>query len=420
MTIRQNAARLALAAAFATIAGGAAAAQHTLLPAGPDDLVPTQLLAAKSAPAMATPDIERAPVQFAWALEADHALSAQQPYVAESREYYTEVDASALAKGHALHATAPGAVVRLSPLGQAKALAPAMLTLSRDGEVLPADAMEHAATAEQMKASGVAFADGTLAFRIAPELGGGQYTLKADGVRGNYLLHVYEPQSAWSATLATAADTAFAGGTLAAFMDLRHAKGAVAPEQVRGALSSPDGRVFDVAFTTDARGRTRAAIVLPKGVASTPGLWELHAFAATRAADGSPVLRDVKTSFALVAPTARFGSAVEATRDDAGLAFAFPVKVAAPGRYEVRAVLYGTAPDGTLQPAAAAHSAAWLEQDGSLDLAFGKDVLRSNLRAPWELRELALHDQGRLAKLETRAQALRLEPATPRTAGPER
>ena len=213
MTIRQNATRLALAAVLATLAGGAAAAQHALLPAAPDDLVPARLASAKSAPAMVTPDVERAPVQFAWALEAERALSSPQPFVAESREYYTELDAAALAKGHALHATAPGAVVRLSPLGQAKALAPTMLTLSRNGEVLPASAMQHAATAEQMKASGATFAPGTLAFRIDPELGGGAYMLKAEGVRGGYLLHVYEPQSDWSATLATAADTAFAGGT---------------------------------------------------------------------------------------------------------------------------------------------------------------------------------------------------------------
>ena len=420
MTVRSNIARLALAAALAAVAGSAAAAQYPLLPAEANDLVPATLVAAKAAPAPVVSGIERAPVQFAWALEADKALAAPQPYVAESREFYTELDGNALAKGHLLHATAPGAVVRISPLGAAKALSTSRVSLSRGGKALGADAIENPANAAQMKASGAEFADGTIAFRIAPSLGEGRFTLKAEGVSGRYLLHVYEPQSDWSATLSTGADTAFAGGTLEAWLTLRDAKGVVAPTQLRGALSSPDGRVYDVDFSTGSKGMASARIQLPTGVSPVPGLWELHGFAATKAADGSPVLRDVKTSFALVAPTARLAGSVDATRDDAGVRFAFPVKIATPGRYEVRAVLYGTASDGSLQPAAIAHSAAWLDGDGSLDLAFAKDVLRPGLRAPWELRDLQLHDQARLAKLETRSTALRLEPLTTSSPGPER
>lgn len=419
MTARIRIARLALAAVIAAAGGSAAGAQLSLLPAGPDDLVATALVSPKSAPAPVTSGIERAPVQFAWALEADKALATPPPHVAESREYYTELAAEALAKGHPLHATAPGAVVRISPLGQAKALQPAMLSLSRDGVDL-GDAIENPATAAQMKASGAEFAEGTIAFRIAPQAGEGRFLLKAAGVSGRYLLHVYEPQSEWSATLSTAADTAFAGGTLEAFLSLRDAKGVVAPTRLRGALSAPDGRVYDVAYASSDKGTAVARIELPAGVSPVPGLWELHGFAAARAADGSPVLRDVKTSFALVAPTARLEGSVDARRDDAGLAFSLPVKVAAPGRYEVRAVLYGTAADGRLQPAAIAHGAAWLDGDGSLGLAFARDVIGPGLHAPWELRDLQLHDQARLAKLETRAVALRIEPEAPRSTGPER
>ena len=412
--------RTLITAALALATAPALAADHRLLPAADGDLVSPGLHAAKASVPLLVPGIERAPVQFAWALEHDKAVTTPSPHLAESREFYTEVDAAALAKGVDLTATAPGAVLRISPLGGAKAVGSGAVSLLREGKALPAAAIEHAATAEQMKAAGAEFADGTIAFRIAPQFGDGRFAVKAAGLSGRYLLHVYEPKSPYRATLATGADSGFAGGSVSATLSLASDKDGLVAEAVRGALSSPDGRVFDVAFTLEGNERAVAKVALPRDLPAMPGLWELHGFVSARSDNGATVLRDVKTSFAIAAPTARLAGTAEAKRDAAGIDFALPLDVAAPGRYELRGVLFGTAKDGRMVPVASTHSAAWLDESGTLALHVPAKLLGASVGAPWELRELALHDQSRLAKLETRSRALRLEPTTPGPAGPER
>jgi hypothetical protein len=111
-------------------------------------------------------------------------------------------------------------------------------------------------------------------------------------------------------------------------------------------------------------------------------------------------------AFAVARPTARLaGEAQAANPAD----IRFPLQVGAAGRYEVRATLFATGADGQLRPVAQGHSAAWFNRAGrgELALSFAGVELPAGYGAPYELREVELHDQTRLAPIEYRARALR-------------
>lgn len=400
---------LPLAIAAALCAGTLHAAERTvLLPPAAGDLVATRLVTAKSALAA---DVERAPVDFAWALDPDAALQSQAPFVAQSREFWTRVDAGTLQKGYTFHTTAPGAFVRLSPaegVRKSAALRVDDLALRLDGRVLDASAIRVSANAEQLKSTGAQFGDGTLVFRLDETIGTGRMELTAKSARGDYLVHVFEPDSPYTLSLGADRDRALAGDTVRLSAHFDGAKGRLTADSIGGLVTSPDERSLDVTFTRAKEGSYTADVALPQDAAGGLALWEVHAFAAAKHGNAS-VLRDAKTSFAVSAPTARLlGTASsEAKRD--GISIAVAVDTASAGRYEVRGVLYGSAKDGAMRPLAVAHAARWLEPGASdVTLKFGADVLHPALGAPYELRDLQLGDQARLGILETRARAMRI------------
>lgn len=144
--------------------------------------------------------------------------------------------------------------------------------------------------------------------------------------------------------------------------------------------------------------------------ATVPGLWEVHARAAGEHRALTAV-RSVRVPFAVAAPTARLTgvAAVTATGEGTGgLRIELPLEVAAAGRYEVRGVLWATAPDGTRKPHVAVHAADWLEPGrGVLAIEVPADQLGTGgLGAPWELRDLRLIDQGRMGLLHRQSEAL--------------
>lgn len=391
---------------LAVLSASAFAAGQPLLPAGPGDLVPTQLSAAAKA---VRGDIERAPVQFAWSLDPAEKLAAPAPFTAESREFWTDIDAAALKRGHAIETTAPGALIRISPAGGAlsKSLPLFLEDLSvRQGDrMLKADrAFVQSATHAALKEAGADFPDGTLVMRLQPSLGKGRFELLAPKARGAYLVHVYEPDSPFNFTLQSTRDVAMAGGELALKAAFNDAQGLRDVQRIAGLVTSPGGESFDVAFEPAAEGGYRAMLALPKTFRDAPGLWELHAFAAADA-DGAQVLRDARTAFSVTKPTARLaGQAAVEQRN--GLQLSLPVQIAAPGRYEVRATLFATGPDGALAPVAQSHAAKWLDASGAIDVAFGADLVPAGYGAPFEIRQLELADQGTMAKLEVRERAL--------------
>jgi hypothetical protein len=71
--------------------------------------------------------------------------------------------------------------------------------------------------------------------------------------------------------------------------------------------------------------------------------------------------------------------------------------------------MHASTADGQLKPVAQAHAAAWFEGpgQGTLVLPFDQAALPAGFGPPYELRDLQLQDQSRMAPIESRAAALR-------------
>jgi hypothetical protein len=402
---------LSLALAF-VLPAAAQSRDAALLPPARGDVVLRSLV--RDAPASPA-TIERAPVRFAWALPADAGpIEAPAPYTATSREHWRDVDGATLARGLRLHTTAPGALVLISPAGpDSLAVARDALQVRQAGRVLAAGeaTVALAPQAALEDATGTRFAPGALGFRLSPALGVGEIELQVTGAQGRYVVHVREPDSPVALHVDSPVPDYRTGAQVRLQARLDNTAGLADLREIGGVLTAPDGREIPLRGT-----RTRAGVVLEAALPATasrvPGLWEAHVLASGEA-DGQPVLRDAKVAFEVTAPTARLHGRHTVSRTaDGQLSVDLPLDVGSAGRYEARAVLYGTGHDGRLAPVAVGHTADWLTPGArALTLVFPPDVI-SGSRAPYELRQLGLHDQGRMGRLEYRERAARIDTPT--------
>jgi hypothetical protein len=240
----------------------------------------------------------------------------------------------------------------------------------------------------------------------------GTYRLQAPQAQGRYVVQVLEPNSPIALTLQADRRQVLAGGSVVLNARLQHDGGNAAlaagrsvartlPAGGEALLVAPDGRSWPVPLVAGKDG-LRAQVNIPEDVGQAQGLWELQAFVTAQG-----VQRDAKVAFAVARPTARFSGQVEV--DAARRQVRLPLQIGAPGRYEARGTLHATGPDGKLHPVAQAHSAAWFDAAGAgeLLLAFDTVALPGGYSAPFELRDLQLQDQGRMAPIESRAVAVR-------------
>lgn len=362
----------------------------------------------ESAPLQAN-GIERAPVSFAWALDPTQALAAPAPFVATSRSYWEMVDAATLQRGLDLPLTAPDAVIQVSPVQGARALAPEQWQVRDPAGTL---AVDKAVDAGQLRAAGLSVGQGSAMVRTGSSAAVGTYSLRSAQAQGRYVVQVLEPHSTVALQMQASAQQVLAGGSLALTVRLLDDGGraALAGAKASGRslaaggealLVAPDGRSWPVPLVAGKDGLS-ARVTIPRDIGAVQGLWELQAFVS-----GNGVQRDGKVAFAVARPTARFSgqAEVDVTRRTVSL----PVQIGAPGRYEARGTLYATGPDGQLRPVAQAHSAAWFERAGNgvIALPFAGVALPRGYAAPFELRDLQLQDQGRMAPIESRAVALK-------------
>ncbi len=419
-------------AALAAVGAPAGAADRplTLLAPATGDLAPRALATALPP---SRPGVPREAVSFSWPLgtgSADRALDlSPTPPVQRSKEYWLQASAADLRRGITLPTTAPGALVRVNPApgsdratGAAGAmdlaLDPARFELVDErGRVHTGDAaLEQAVTAEQLAAAGSPFPEGTSAFRLQAGLGAGRFLLRApdlaDGA-GRYVVHVLDRASGLELALQSGRAAYLVGDVLTVEAELQeNGRRLAGPtlQEVTGYLVAPNGEARPVRFeriSTGAGGGTwRASTPLP-GAAAPGALWEVEVTARGEQA-GRTVLRGVRTAVAVAAPTARFTGIAEVSGEGVRPAVTVEVETAAAGRYEARGILFATDAKGQLQPAAIAHTAAWLEPGrGKLELAFDPATLATaGLKAPYEIRDLQLLDQGRMGLLHRQARGL--------------
>lgn len=395
---------MALAVAAALFAVPAFAGQPLQAARGTDAVAPR----VERAP-MPDATIERAPLRFAWALDPNQALTGPAPFTALSRSYWDTVDAVSLQRGVELPITAPDAVIQVSPVQGARALEVSQLQVRDPGG---APALDTVVDAQQLRAAGMGVGEGAAMARTGASAAVGNYRLQAAQAQGRYVVQVLEPNSPIALQLRADRQQVLAGGSLTVSARLQHDGGSRAlaagravarllPAGGEALLVAPDGRSWPVPLVADTQG-LRAQVTIPDDAGTTQGLWELQAFVTAQG-----VQRDAKVAFAVAQPTARFSGQVQV--DAAQRAVRLPLQIGAPGRYEARGTLYATGPDATLRPVALAHSAAWFDAAGTgeLLLAFDSVALPAGYAAPFELRDLQLQDQSRMAPIESRAVAVR-------------
>ena len=391
-----------LASAVLTVLSTASAQAAQPLRVAAGDQIPSGLVAAP----LPADESERAPLAFAWALDPAQPLQAPGPQAAISRSYWQQVDGAELQRGLELPLSAPDAVIQLSPAPGARALPPSSLQV-RD----PAgrSSVARSVDARQLQDAGMPTGDGSSMLRTGTTSAAGAYRLQSAQAQGRYVVQVLEPNSPLRLEVQASQAQVLAGGNVqlqarlledgASAATLRTRRGSLGGEAL---LVAPDGRSWPQQLRRTTDGSLRAQVRIPADASNAQGLWELQVFTQ---ADG--VLRDAKVAFAVARPTARFIG--QATTDPASRQVSLPLQVAAAGRYEARGTLYATAGNGQLQPVAQAHAAAWFEGAGGgvLVLPFDQVALPAGFGAPYELRDLQLQDQSRMAPIESRAMALR-------------
>ena len=373
-----------------------------LLPPGSADQSPSRLVAAP----LPAGDFERQPVSFAWALDPMAGLSRPLPFQAESREFWTLVEAADLQRGVGIDTTSPGAVIRLSPENQRAAVDPSLVRVSKGGRMIAQpQGFQRTANAAQLRAAGMDVPDGSAIVQLAREHGQGRFQLQLPKARDRYLVHVYEPDSPYVLKAQAARSQLLAGDTLEVAAEMQRGTRALRGGELQGQLVSPSGRSYPLAFRA---GKARLAV--PDEAGDEPGLWEVQLFSG-QVDGGVTVQRDARTAIEISRPTARLAGGYGF--QSAALRFDLPVQVAAEGRYEVRGTLYATGRDGIGRPVSQAQSAAWLAPgQRNLVLAFDRGHLPAGYGAPFELRFLELKDQTRMGTLETRELAVRERGAT--------
>lgn len=422
-TLKPNAVRAYLLLSATMLAGGAAAAPQ-FLPARAGDLVPQQVVAPDAVQKSAgAPGLERETVTMSWAVEGDIA-TAPKTFVAQSREYYTEVTADELAAGITIHTTSPRALIRMQPLRslaetsprEKLAIHPQSLVISNAaGRAFEAGSgMEMLVTADKLNKAELPFAEGTSAFRIHKDLGAGAFKLRAPEIYGSdrYMINVVEPESQFALTMKTDAPNYLHGQQLTIAPELVEQDGARVVQRhalgkLNGFVTSPAGRRFPVTFKAEKDGSMRARLPIDADEAPAPGLWEVHANGSSLV-KGQTVMRSLRTAFSVAMPVARLNGNAAMANEPGSVGIRLGVEVGAAGRYETRGLLYGMK-GGAMKPLAVAHAAQWMEPGvNQIVLRYSAELL-AGATGPFEVRDLTLLDQGRMGVLQRQQYGLTVE-----------
>lgn len=326
------------------------------------------------------------------------------PYTQTSRQYWLDSSSDKLQRGVKLPVTGGSTIIRISPLTNNKSLqlTADMIELQNNGALAKPNVF---ADSEALKATGAPFSDQSIALKV--EATQGQINLKVKDIAGEvpFVIHVFEPKSPMSLNLNATKATFGVNEAVEVVADLRQFDKSV-PAEIKGYINRPDGSVLgELAFSMNEKGNYTAKLPLNQSFGLAQGLWEVHTFAKGQF-NGSEVLRDAQTSFAVNLNSAKFNGQLKQQANSIDIG----VSVGAGGRYEVRGVLMGTDKNGDLKPFAMTMTANWLEkgaQNIKLDID-QKLVAESGLSAPFQLKNVQLMNQSHLAPVQTVVSGIRL------------
>ncbi|AUD79272.1 DUF4785 domain-containing protein [Kangiella profundi] len=346
---------------------------------------------------------------YSFAIQTDNKfVTSQSEFVpaTQSREYSLDVNGQSLQRGVSLTTTEPGALVRISAADGRSAVEPQMMNISQQGgkSFAKGSGFDMLVDSNSMQAQGIGFQRGTTGFKIADELGKGEFTLQTNqkiNPNGKYRINVFEKNSDTALYLKSQRAGYFKGDTLSVDAHVFDQGQAQTIRNIKGQLVSPTGQSYPVIFKKSGDGY-QVKMPMKMATDNTPGaLWELHTEVKAHV-NGKLVQRNGRVPFSYDEMTASMGGNVQIVGGDKNLKAMVPVNVSQDSRFEVRGVLYGTDQAGNMKPIMMTHTAQNLGRGaGQIMMEFDAKILAdSGLSAPYELRNVELRDQSQMAILK--------------------
>lgn len=346
---------------------------------------------------------------YSFAIQPDNKfVTSQSEFVpaTQSREYTLDVNGESLQRGVSLTTSAPGALVRISAADGRSAVEPQMMNISQQGgkSFAKGSGFDMLVDSNSMQAQGIGFQRGTTGFKIADELGKGEFTLQTNqkiNPNGKYRINVFEKNSDTALYLKSQRAGYFKGDTLSVDAHVFDEGQAQAIRNIKGQLVSPTGQSYPVIFKKSGDGY-QVKMPMKMAADNTPGaLWELHTEVKAHV-NGKLVQRNGRVPFSYDEMTASMGGNVQIVGGDKNLKAMVPVNVSQDSRFEVRGVLYGTDQAGNMKAIMMTHTAQNLGRGaGQIMMEFDAKILAdSGLSAPYELRNVELRDQSQMAILK--------------------
>lgn len=338
-------------------------------------------------------------VSYSYKLDKSEKLNFEvAPYVENSKQYWIDSTAAKLVNGITLPVTGGNTVIRISPLTNDKSiqLDASMIKIQNNGK---ASELKVFADSAQLKATGAAFSENTIALMVNTIAG--EINLKVDGFTDEtpFVVHVLEPNSEYVLSLKTTQATYNANQKISINTKILFRNDKINAD-LQGYINRPDGSVLgNLDFTQDSEGDFVAEIDATGSQGLAQGLWEVHVFAKSHD-KGIEIMRDAQTSFAVNLNTAKFDG--QLTMSDVNINVG--IQVGLEGRYEVRGVLMGTDADTFKQkPIAMSMAAAWLDIGSqSITLPINEKLMQeSGLIAPFSIKNVQLTNQTYLAPVQT-------------------
>jgi hypothetical protein len=409
--------RLIILASMMLLVACGASEVSRALPATPGDVAARALVVPTEDEAPAVPMHDAAVV---FAVDEARALDLRpRPLAPKSRGFVRRVNGDALAKGIEIVTTSPGAVVQVRPLAShTRSITPlspqSLVIVDAAGREHPADeAFVAADDGSALRDAGATFGPGVAVGVLAKGLGAGRLGLRAEGVdpSASLLVHVHEPESDLELKVEADADTYLHGDTATIRATTLRDDEAIATDEAHARVRRPDGTVIEVPMRRAAAGEAfEATLRLHDLVPAHGRTWMVEVDAMATDSGGLVVRRSARTAFAVAVPTARISDDATLTLDAGGDVLArVPIEVAAPGRYAASGTLWAIDHGGAARPLALAQAAAFLVPgDDALTLRLPAALAETNVAAAYELRDLRLQDQGRIAVLHRQARAAML------------
>ena len=347
-------------------------------------------------PSQATADDYAA---YSFAMYAGQANAAQHHAVSvESNEYWQDVSGQQLKQGIELPVSSASPVVLITPKHEQTG---AELNVDALSLRIPGEALERISqrvAADKLAQTGIFSKAVALHTRLPKAQGKLKLQSEQDLSPGTmYRVMVKERESATVMQL-TAPDQNVAKG-LTVSAKMQHGGRNLEARQVKANLLTPDG--LTILVHTTIVGDEVEFDLKPVANAIPPrkGLYELHVDMQAENA-GQPVKRSAKLAVAMHQNTASIQT-VEQRPGELDAQVHFTASQAS--RFEVRALLFASDKRGNLHPLMESHAAQSFEPgDNVLKITFDPAILaESGLRAPFELRQVQLHDQHQLAIVDS-------------------